>query len=205
VYVANENDGTVSVIGTSNTVIDIITVGRPFYDPWGTAGSGPLAVAVSPAGANAGDVYVANYYDGTISVINPAGNVINVIPAGSGPNGSGPVSLAVAPAGTGNAGTVYVADEGGAVTVINPAGTVTDVITVGLGPTPSAVAVCPSGVNAGDVYVTTRGNNEFPGAVSVISPGGTVIETITVGGDPYGLAFGDGLYGIGGIGGPPST
>jgi YVTN family beta-propeller protein len=56
VYVANNVDGSVSVINTSNNTV-VATV---------TAGSGSLDVAVSPDGSR---VYVANYFDSSVSVI----------------------------------------------------------------------------------------------------------------------------------------
>ena len=63
-------------------------------------GSGPDGVAVDPA---AGTVYVTNYGDGTVSVIDAATNTVTAtIPVGSGPDG-----VAVDPA----AGTVYVTNE----------------------------------------------------------------------------------------------
>ena len=48
----------------------------------------PQSVAVSPTGANAGDVYVTNVGNGTVSVINPATNtVIATITVSNGPTG----------------------------------------------------------------------------------------------------------------------
>jgi len=66
VYVANNGDGSVSVIATAtNTVTTTITVG--------TSGSGPFGVAVSPDGRK---VYVANMGDGSVSVIDAATNAV---------------------------------------------------------------------------------------------------------------------------------
>ena len=66
-YVANQGDGTVSIIDTSNPLGAVTTV---------TVGSGPLAIAISGTGA-----YVANQGDGTVSIIdtsNPLGAVTTV-------------------------------------------------------------------------------------------------------------------------------
>ena len=54
VYVTNYNDGTVSVINPSGTVVATLTVG-----------TAPIGVVVSPSGV----VYVANSADNTVSVI----------------------------------------------------------------------------------------------------------------------------------------
>ena len=65
VYVANSNDGTVSVINaTTNTVIASDTV---------TVGLSPEGVAVTPNNAS---VYVANSGGGTVSVIDTATNTV---------------------------------------------------------------------------------------------------------------------------------
>ena len=42
-------------------------------------GRNPTAIAISPTGASAGDAYVTNYSDGTVSVIDPSGRVIATI------------------------------------------------------------------------------------------------------------------------------
>ena len=87
-------------------------------------------MAVSPTGTAAGDVYVTNQPDNTVSVLDPAGAVIGTpINVGDSPTG-----VAVSPTGTA-AGDVYVTNWGdGTVSVINPAGTVINTITVGSGP-----------------------------------------------------------------------
>jgi YVTN family beta-propeller protein len=64
---------------TTNSVTATITL--PMTDE-------PFAVAVSPTGALAGDVFVANPFS-TVSVINPANNtVIATITVGAGPFGA---------------------------------------------------------------------------------------------------------------------
>lgn len=70
-YVANNSDGTVSVVNTAtNAVTATITVGAD-----------PRGVAINPAGTR---VYVANGDDGTVSVIRTSTNtVIATIPVGT--------------------------------------------------------------------------------------------------------------------------
>ena len=73
VYVANDRDGTVSVIDTgSNTVTATIPVGE-----------GPWYPVVLPDGSA---VYVPNHGDGTVSVIDTATNTVTAtIRVSSGP------------------------------------------------------------------------------------------------------------------------
>lgn len=165
-YVTNPADNNVSVIDlATNTVTTTIPVG-----------SGPTAVAVSPAGY----VYVANSGSNIVSVIDPATNtVIATVTVGNTP-------LAIAVSGTGpQAGDVYVANAGdNTVSVINPA-TNTVIATINVGNDPLGVAVSPAGPEAGDVFVTSRDD----GTVSVInSATDMVIATISVGYGPQGLA-----------------
>jgi YVTN family beta-propeller protein len=71
-------------------------------------------VAVSTTGATAGYVYVANGDAGTVSVINPAGVVVNTIDLGAFAYG-----VAVSPTGD-NAGNVYITNfSNGTVSVIS--------------------------------------------------------------------------------------
>jgi YVTN family beta-propeller protein len=165
VYVANDYDGSVSVISeATGAVTGTITVGNV---PWG--------VAVDSV---TGTVYVANSKDNTVSVISEATSAVTAtIPVGTQPS-----AIAVDPV-TGN---VYVANyysafADGTVSVISAAtGTVTGTITVGS--YPYAVAVDPT---AGNVYVANGGI----GTVSVISEAtGTVTGTIAVGIQPTGVA-----------------
>ena len=76
-------------------------------------GNDPYGVAVSPTGPEAGDVFVANLNDDTVSVINPATDTVSTIPVGSEPPG-----VAASPTGP-EAGTIYVTNYGsGTVSVI---------------------------------------------------------------------------------------
>ena len=80
VYVANKNDGTVSVIDTaSNTVIATVTVG-----------SAPNALAITSNGAS---VYVANSGGHDVSVIDAASKTVTAIVG----VGDSPYAMAAAP------------------------------------------------------------------------------------------------------------
>jgi len=93
-------------------------------------------VAVSPTGADAGNVFVADSGSGNVSVINPAGTVTATIGIGA---NTEPQAVAVNPTGT----DVFVANESsGTVSVINTAtNSVIATITVGAFAEPNAVAV----------------------------------------------------------------
>ena len=117
-----------SVIGSvvdaqpKNTIVANITVGN-----------GPSAVAVTPNNAY---VYVANYFDYTVSQINTATNaVIATINAGKWPD-----SVAVTP----DDSTLYVADWVGKVSVINTS-TDAKVASVSTGFESLSLAVSPDG------------------------------------------------------------
>ena len=164
VYVCNSNDGTVSVIQTSNnTVIDTISVGDT---PWG--------VAVTPDGSH---VYVSNSNDGTVSVIQTSNNtVIDTISVGAIPSG-----VAVTPDGS----HVYVANTyGDTVSVIQTSNN-TVIDTISVGNMPLCVAVTPDGNYA---YLT----HYYSDTVSIVSviqtSNNTVIDTISVGDEPGGVA-----------------
>uniref|UniRef100_UPI0038CC079C YncE family protein n=1 Tax=Mycobacterium conspicuum TaxID=44010 RepID=UPI0038CC079C len=131
VYVANGN-GTVSVINPATNAVQTITVDS-------AGGSyGLTAVAVSPKGPEAGDIYVTNYVNGTVSVINPATNAVAYtinVPAGISGNG-----VAVSPTGP-DAGDIYVTSPY-AVSVISP--TTNDVVqTVDVYSPVEALAISP--------------------------------------------------------------
>src|ERR1035437_10056773 len=100
-YIANNTDGTVSVINVSTgSVSTTITVG-----------SHPFGVSVSHDGNK---VYITNINDATVSVINTSNNTVSAtIPVGVGPQG-----IAVSPDGS----KVYVSNIGtNTVSVINTA------------------------------------------------------------------------------------
>ncbi len=193
---------TISSAGTyPDTVIDTIPVG-----------DGPVSVAVTPNGSH---VYVTNYADDTVSVIQTSDNtVVDTISVGN-----GPYAIAVTP----NGSYVYVANSYDTVSVIQTSdNTVVD--TIPLGELPRCVAVTPNGsyvyVTIGNedtvsviqtsdntvvdtisvgkgprcVAVTPNGShvyvaNRFDGTVSVIQTSdNTVVDTISVGNGPYAIA-----------------
>jgi YVTN family beta-propeller protein len=162
-YITNNDDGTVSVIGTpTNTV-----VGTPIG-----VGSAPLGVAVTPDGSK---VYVTNQDSTMVSVIATATDtVVATITVGSHPWG-----VAVTPDGS----KVYVANEGpNTVSIIATASNTVIGTPIAVGITPEGVAVTPDGSK---VYVA----NHFSGTVSVIATASnTVIGTISVGTNPGGVA-----------------
>ena len=174
-YVANQGDGTLSVIqnaSTANPLISLIPL---------NVGSSPTAIAITPNG-NFG--YVANQGDGTLSVIQNAStspsissDILSV--------GSAPYAIAITP--NGNFG--YVANQGdGTLSVIQNASTNPSIsltpLTVGNSPT--AIAITPNG-NFG--YVA----NEGDGTVSVIQGASTSPSisgtSLTVGNNPVAIAI----------------
>ncbi|MCW3074880.1 MAG: C-terminal target protein [Flaviaesturariibacter sp.] len=161
-YIANNLDGTVSVI---NSATNVVTATIP-------AGVSPIGVAASADGSK---VYVTNNSSGSgsVSVINTATNTVSAtIPVGSSPYG-----VAVSADGS----KVYVANSGSnTVSVINTS-TNTIAATVTVGTRPRGVVISPDGSK---VYVT----NDISNTVSVIATAtNTVSATIPVGTAPYGV------------------
>ena len=111
-----------------------------------------LALAASPAEA-APFLYVTNFSDNTVSVIDTATNtVVATVAVGNGPEG-----VAVTPDGT----KVYVANTTGNVSVIHTATkTLVKTVPVGSEPGAGAVAVTPDGTK---VYVANAGSNNVSG------------------------------------------
>jgi YVTN family beta-propeller protein len=134
-YVANANDGTVSVINTAtNTVVATIPVPN-----------GAAAVAVTPDGTRA---YVVGA--GDVSVIDTASNTVvgSPIPVGTFVSGL-LVGIGITP----NGSSVYVTNsDSGTVSVIATASN-TVVATNPAGTNPSGIAITPDGTHA---YVVTR-------------------------------------------------
>jgi YVTN family beta-propeller protein len=138
-------------------------------------GTGPWGVAYD---SGTGEVYVANHYDNTVSVISDSNNtVVATVPVGI-----EPVGVAY------DSGTVeiYVTNNGaGTVSVISDS-THTVIATIPIGTNPVGVAY-DSG--KGEIYVANWGSN----TVSVISDRThTVITTVTVGDRPKGVAYDSG-------------
>jgi len=158
-YIANFNDGTVSVINTlTNAVVSTITVGK-----------GPYGVTVIPDGSL---VYVANTADNTVSVINTSTNAVTAtIKVGAYP-------LVIATSTDGS--NVYVTNtHDNTVSVINVSiMRVTATLNVGSGP--GGIAFIPGDI----LYVANASSN----TVSVINTTTNALaSTINVGADPHGL------------------
>src|SRR6202790_2630430 len=168
-YVANQHDGTVSVVDTATQVVSTITLG--------STGNGLLGVAVTPDGQRA---YVTDQSNNIVSVIDTATHaVVNTIAAGI------PGGVAVTPDGL----HAYVTNQSdNTVSVIDTA-TQAVVSTIPVGSNPYGVAVTSNGLHA---YVTNNSDN----TVSVIDTAThTVISTIHVGSDPFGVTVTpDGLH-----------
>ena len=165
VYVANQGNGTVSVIDTA--------VNAKFSDI--VVGSQPSWMALS---ADQARLYVVNRGSGTVSVIDTSTDAVTAtINVGAGPTFAvfDPKLLRVYVANTG----------GGSVSVINadplsPNYYAATTVTVGARPT--QVAALPDGSRA---YVANSGS----GTVSVINTtGNNVVKTITVGTVPIAIA-----------------
>jgi len=166
VYVANQGDGTVSVIdGKTNAVISTIGSAPSSLDDLGIGtGSQPNSVAWNP---NNGSMYVSLNYAGEVVVISEATNTVtsHIRLAATGPSGSRPTGVAV----DALTNLVYVSDCQCSVTPypvgkgeVIDAGTNTLLASTlqlagpfscsGGGPTPSSLAV-DSGLNV--VYIAS--------------------------------------------------
>lgn len=121
-------------------------------------------------------LYVPNFGDGTVSVVDTFSNTVSGAPVTV---GTAPTTVAV----RGDESIAYVANDGSnTVSVINTA-TNAVVATVAVGLRPGALAVSANGAN---VYVS----NFDSGTVSVINTAtNTVVATVNVGGSPYGVAL----------------
>ena len=155
--------GAAPVSATGGDSLSVVTTVGVGSTPWG--------VAVSPDGSR---VYVANYGDSSVSVINTATNtVVTTVSVGS-----YPWDLAMSPDGSRVYVVNYYADS---VSVIATA-TNAVVATVGVGSYPQAVAVSPDGSR---VYVANYGGD----SVSVINTAtNAVVATVSVGRRPSGVA-----------------
>jgi YVTN family beta-propeller protein len=129
VYVANQNDGTVSVIATATNTV----VGSPI-----TVGTLPFGVAVTPDGSK---VYVANFASNTVSVIDTATNTVVGSPL---TGGFFPFGVAVTPDG----GKVYVTKAGNISNNVSVIATATNTVVgspipVGTAPEPFGLFIQP--------------------------------------------------------------
>ncbi|WP_211285334.1 NHL repeat-containing protein, partial [Mycobacterium intermedium] len=163
--IAVSSEGLIFMAHPSDDVVTFFNTNTNLIAGFGSAGEAPVALAVSEAGVNKGNVYVANSGDGTVSVLTKA-NGWNSAATISLPGTTTPAGIAVSNAPA-TAGTIYVADSANnALWVINPNHSIAGSIPVGL--QPSGVAVGPDGT----VYVTNLGSD----TVSVINP---VTRTVT--------------------------
>jgi YVTN family beta-propeller protein len=166
VYVTNVSSDTVSVIKlatdyeTTNEIVATVKVGNE-----------PRGIAISPDGSVA---YVANFQDGTLSVLKTATNtVIDTIAVGAGPLG-----VTFAPDGT-KAYVVNGFDD--SVSVVDTA-TRKVATSIPVGSQPQAIALATDGKQA---YVTNYGGN----SVTVLDLGtNQPITTVLVGKGPDGIA-----------------
>jgi len=164
-YIANETDGTLSVI---NTVTDDELTTIPVSAT--PLSAHPIGVAVSPDGNR---VYVVNNGLNTVSVINTVTSAI----AATISVGQFPVGAAISPDGS----RLYVANENSNnISVINTASN-TLITNVNADISPYGIAVSPDGSR---VYVTNFGSN----SLSIIdATNNTLITNITVGLFPVGV------------------
>jgi YVTN family beta-propeller protein len=161
-YVANTNDGTVSVIDTNtNTVLTTISEGL----------SGGLNyLAITP---DYNHVYITNAYPdpGTVFVINTTSNTVVGPPITVGNN---PKEIAITPNGQFAYVTNYDDDS---VSIIQLSSNTVAGSPLTVGSAPYGIAITPNGQFA---YVTNSGD----GTVSVIQlPSNTIIDPINVGTD----------------------
>lgn len=162
IYVANFGLGTVTIIDSSNTVLDTVDVG-----------SFPMALEYSPATES---IYVATRstvsVPGTVIIIDSSNTVVDTVDVGDA------LALEYSPA----TGSIYVANRGiqGTVSVIDSSNTVVD--TIDVGSDPISLEYSPT---TKSIYVA----NSPSDTVSVIGPNDMVVDTIDVGIGPISLEY----------------
>ena len=189
-FVANQNDDTVSVISnTNNTVIATIPVGV-----------NPTGVAYD---LGKGEIFVTNMASDTVSVISDRNNtVIATIPIIFGNSSTNPTGIAY----DSGKGEIFVTDDvdifsvlsGSALMTENDVGMVSVisdsnnkvVATIPVGYDPAGVAY-DSG--KGEIFVATEANYPtFTGVWVISDSNNTVIANIPVGNSPEGVAYDSG-------------
>ena len=152
-YVANSGSANVSVIDLwapdGGSTVALIAVGN-----------GPSGVAVSPTADRA---YVSNYDDGTVSVIDTAGNTVVTSISGF----SQPYDIAVSPDGS----TVWVAEHGTDTVARIQTSDNTVQAHVSVGSDPAGPVVSPNGAK---VYVA----NFVDGTISVVTTADNSVSTL---------------------------
>ena len=166
IWVTNTADGTVSVFAADGTQVATISVGLA-----------PSAIAVDD---DNGWVYVTNFGDNSVSVIDPSDNRIAHTLSDVGLN---PIDIGVGPQGK-----LYLTNFNGAsITVVDPAAGYS-IRTIALGASnPHGIVA----VNDGTVYVT----HPLDDVVSILTPdvgGGYSQAAVTVLGSPTGISYGAG-------------
>jgi YVTN family beta-propeller protein len=159
IYVANNGNGTVSVIDGSNNSVTVVPVG-----------TGPRAIAVNPV---TNKIYIANGGSANVTVINGADN--STAPPVS--VGTTPAAIAVNPV----TNKIYVANLGSTnVTVINGAdNTTAPPVTVGA--SPRNIAVNPV---TNKIYVTSQSTN----SVTVIDGSNNSPTSVNIGANSFAVA-----------------
>jgi YVTN family beta-propeller protein len=171
VYVANGNDGTVSVIDGA-TCNAAVTSGCGHPVATITVGNGPGLLDVNQA---TDTIYVPNFNDNTVSVINGARcNATNTTGCGATP----PVITVPAQPGTTavdqSTNTVYVSTATGTVAVINGA-TCDATHHSGCGQTPATVTI---GGILGDIAVNQKTNTVYTANFGTSTTPGTTVSVI---------------------------
>jgi gliding motility-associated-like protein len=162
-YIANSQDGTVSVINTStNQVTALVQVGKS-----------PFGVAIS---SDSKVVYIANIVSGTVSAINTASNTVTAFNGGS-----LPYALCLSPDNQ----TIYVADNGSNSIAVGNTATGQIINNIRVAASPYALVMSPDGSR---FYVAH--NTMASSYVTVISTaaGNPILATIQVPVAPEGLA-----------------
>lgn len=184
VYVANANDGTISVINTTD--YSVFTTGAIV-----SASHEKTGIAITPDGKY---VYIADYDQNSVSLLDTETNALATDDTGTPIKielGSShrPVSIAISPDGT----HIYVVNYlKHSVSVIETADnkTHTLVTEISVGNKPYDLSITPDGeyVYVANSSVNESGDNDTVSVIRTID--NTVIQTVTVGNNPLDIAAG---------------
>jgi len=189
-YIADSGNQRVRKV-VNGTISTIAGNGSTGYS--GDGGSATSASLNSPSGLavdSSGDVYISDYGNNVVRMVNPAGIISTIAGNGSpgysgdgGPAASaqlnGPRGLALD-----KSGNLYIADSGNhVVRIVSPGGTIGTFAGTGIigyagngGPAVNAQLATPYGVavdSTGNVYISDSGTNQ----IRVVTPGG-LIQTV---------------------------